>query len=179
MVGVFVPCIVFYFFIRHDGTDDETGKNKQTKKKIPKKTGDTLRDFDVLSYAFIYLFPVVSLHEKVCWWTLWDLSVMFSCFPFLSKQPINCMGALWYQLHKKLHVLFLATCVYILLLPWVFVLSCLEIKESFPDNMSPKVLLHCMKSGRSDRCFLSCSSDVRIVSGKSKKQQQQGKKNGN
>jgi len=56
----------------------------------------------------------------------------------------------------------------VLLLPWVFVLSYLEIKGPLPDNMSSKVLLHCIKSGGSDRCFLSCSSDVQVFSGKSK-----------
>ncbi|XP_068801129.1 signal peptide, CUB and EGF-like domain-containing protein 2 isoform X3 [Struthio camelus] len=42
--------------------------------------------------------------------------------------------------------------------------DCVEIKEPLPDNVSPKVLLHCIKSGGSDRCFLSCSSDVQVVS---------------
>uniref|UniRef100_A0A8C4JK67 Protein CEGP1 n=1 Tax=Dromaius novaehollandiae TaxID=8790 RepID=A0A8C4JK67_DRONO len=43
--------------------------------------------------------------------------------------------------------------------------DCVEIKEPLPDNMSPEVLLHCIKSGGSDRCFLSCLSDVQVVSG--------------
>ncbi|XP_010224124.1 PREDICTED: signal peptide, CUB and EGF-like domain-containing protein 2, partial [Tinamus guttatus] len=43
--------------------------------------------------------------------------------------------------------------------------DCVEIKEPLPDNMSAKVLLRCIKSGGSDRCFLSCSSDVRVVTG--------------
>lgn len=148
----------------------KTNKVKNAKKQ--EILWGTLMFFHMLLSIYSLLFPCMRMSAD----GHWDLSVMFSCFPFLSKQPINCMGALWYHLHKKLHTHFLAMCVYILLLPWVFVLSCLEIKESFPDNMSPKVLLHCVKSGRSDRCFLSCSSDVRIVSGKSKEQQQQGKK---
>ncbi|KAK1211046.1 SCUB2 protein, partial [Pygoscelis papua] len=40
--------------------------------------------------------------------------------------------------------------------------DCVETKGPLPDNMSPKVLLHCIKSGGSDRCFLSCSSDVQV-----------------
>ncbi|KFM13896.1 Signal peptide, CUB and EGF-like domain-containing protein 2, partial [Aptenodytes forsteri] len=43
--------------------------------------------------------------------------------------------------------------------------DCVEMKGPLPDNMSPKVLLHCIKSGGSDRCFLSCSSDVQVFSG--------------
>ncbi|NXX80771.1 SCUB2 protein, partial [Urocolius indicus] len=42
--------------------------------------------------------------------------------------------------------------------------DCVETKGPLPDNPSPKVLLHCIKSGGSDRCFLSCSSDVQIFS---------------
>lgn len=49
----------------------------------------------------------------------------------------------------------------------MFVLSYLETKDPLSDNVSPKVLLHCIKSGGSDRCFLSCSPDVQVFSGKS------------
>ncbi|NWS31677.1 SCUB2 protein, partial [Polioptila caerulea] len=40
----------------------------------------------------------------------------------------------------------------------------LETKDPLADNVSPKVLLHCIKSGGSDRCFLSCSPDVQVFS---------------
>uniref|UniRef100_A0A8C3VAH0 Signal peptide, CUB and EGF-like domain-containing protein 2 n=1 Tax=Catharus ustulatus TaxID=91951 RepID=A0A8C3VAH0_CATUS len=40
--------------------------------------------------------------------------------------------------------------------------DCVETKDPLSDNVSPKVLLHCIKSGGSDRCFLSCSPDVQI-----------------
>ncbi|KAM6073689.1 LOW QUALITY PROTEIN: signal peptide, CUB and EGF-like domain-containing protein 2 [Chlamydotis macqueenii] len=42
--------------------------------------------------------------------------------------------------------------------------DCVEIKCPLPDNMSPKVLLHCIKSDGSDR-FLSCFSDIQVFSG--------------
>ncbi|KAJ7420186.1 Signal peptide, CUB and EGF-like domain-containing protein 2 [Willisornis vidua] len=42
--------------------------------------------------------------------------------------------------------------------------DCVETKGPLPDNMSPKVLLHCIKSGGSDRCFLNCSPDVQVFS---------------
>uniref|UniRef100_A0A8C3CW45 Signal peptide, CUB and EGF-like domain-containing protein 2 n=1 Tax=Cairina moschata TaxID=8855 RepID=A0A8C3CW45_CAIMO len=43
--------------------------------------------------------------------------------------------------------------------------DCVELKGPLPANVSPKVLLHCIKSGGSDRCLLSCTSDVQVVSG--------------
>nr|XP_021385191.1 signal peptide, CUB and EGF-like domain-containing protein 2 [Lonchura striata domestica] len=43
--------------------------------------------------------------------------------------------------------------------------DCVETKDPLSDNVSPKVLLHCIKSGGSDRCFLSCSPDVQVFSG--------------
>nr|XP_047926109.1 signal peptide, CUB and EGF-like domain-containing protein 2 isoform X2 [Anser cygnoides]XP_047926110.1 signal peptide, CUB and EGF-like domain-containing protein 2 isoform X2 [Anser cygnoides]XP_047926111.1 signal peptide, CUB and EGF-like domain-containing protein 2 isoform X2 [Anser cygnoides] len=43
--------------------------------------------------------------------------------------------------------------------------DCVEIKGPLPANVSPKVLLHCIKSDGSDRCLLSCTSDVQVVSG--------------
>lgn len=49
----------------------------------------------------------------------------------------------------------------------MLVLSYLETKDPLSDSVSPKVLLHCLKSGGSDRCFLSCSPDVQVFSGKS------------
>ncbi|NXQ47034.1 SCUB2 protein, partial [Catharus fuscescens] len=42
--------------------------------------------------------------------------------------------------------------------------DCVETKDPLSDNVSPKVLLHCIKSGGSDRCFLSCSPDVQVFS---------------
>ncbi|NWY72916.1 SCUB2 protein, partial [Erithacus rubecula] len=42
--------------------------------------------------------------------------------------------------------------------------DCVETKDPLADNVSPKVLLHCIKSGGSDRCFLSCSPDVQVFS---------------
>ncbi|NXT99125.1 SCUB2 protein, partial [Buphagus erythrorhynchus] len=42
--------------------------------------------------------------------------------------------------------------------------DCVETKDALSDNVSPKVLLHCIKSGGSDRCFLSCSPDVQVFS---------------
>uniref|UniRef100_A0A8C3GQK2 Protein CEGP1 n=1 Tax=Cairina moschata TaxID=8855 RepID=A0A8C3GQK2_CAIMO len=51
--------------------------------------------------------------------------------------------------------------------------DCVELKGPLPANVSPKVLLHCIKSGGSDRCLLSCTSDVQVVSGKSKKKNPQ------
>ncbi|NXP59978.1 SCUB2 protein, partial [Chloropsis cyanopogon] len=42
--------------------------------------------------------------------------------------------------------------------------DCVEAKDPLSDNVSPKVLLHCIKSGGSDRCFLSCSPDVQVFS---------------
>ncbi|NXM89340.1 SCUB2 protein, partial [Oenanthe oenanthe] len=42
--------------------------------------------------------------------------------------------------------------------------DCVETKDPLSDNVSPKVLLHCVKSGGSDRCFLSCSPDVQVFS---------------
>lgn len=66
-------------------------------------------------------------------------------------------AACWFTGRVKVDVLIL----------WVFVLPCLETKGPLSDNVSPKVLLHCIKSGGSDRCFLSCSPDVQVFSGKS------------
>ncbi|NXO29786.1 SCUB2 protein, partial [Cisticola juncidis] len=42
--------------------------------------------------------------------------------------------------------------------------DCVETKDPLSDTVSPKVLLHCIKSGGSDRCFLSCSPDVQVFS---------------
>ncbi|NXK64078.1 SCUB2 protein, partial [Sylvietta virens] len=42
--------------------------------------------------------------------------------------------------------------------------DCVETKDPLSDNVSPKVLLHCIKSGGSERCFLSCSPDVQVFS---------------
>ncbi|KAF2977091.1 hypothetical protein EK904_007876 [Melospiza melodia maxima] len=42
--------------------------------------------------------------------------------------------------------------------------DCVETKDPLSDSVSPKVLLHCIKSGGSDRCFLSCSPDVQVFS---------------
>ncbi|NWR00769.1 SCUB2 protein, partial [Paradoxornis webbianus] len=42
--------------------------------------------------------------------------------------------------------------------------DCVETKDPLSDSVSPKVLLHCFKSGGSDRCFLSCSPDVQVLS---------------
>ncbi|NXS21076.1 SCUB2 protein, partial [Mystacornis crossleyi] len=42
--------------------------------------------------------------------------------------------------------------------------DCVETKGALSDSVSPKVLLHCMKSGGSERCFLSCSPDVQVFS---------------
>ncbi|NXO82368.1 SCUB2 protein, partial [Sitta europaea] len=42
--------------------------------------------------------------------------------------------------------------------------DCVETKEPLADSVSPKVLLHCIKSGGSERCFLSCSPDVQVFS---------------
>ncbi|XP_066176581.1 signal peptide, CUB and EGF-like domain-containing protein 2 [Sylvia atricapilla] len=43
--------------------------------------------------------------------------------------------------------------------------DCVETKGALSDSVSPKVLLHCLKSGGSDRCLLSCSPDVQVFSG--------------
>ncbi|NXU64180.1 SCUB2 protein, partial [Horornis vulcanius] len=42
--------------------------------------------------------------------------------------------------------------------------DCVETKDPLSDSVSPKVMLHCMKSAGSDRCFLSCSPDVQVFS---------------
>ncbi|CAM5120703.1 unnamed protein product [Eretmochelys imbricata] len=43
--------------------------------------------------------------------------------------------------------------------------DCVEIEGSLPDNISPKVLLSCTKSDRSDKCILNCPSEVHLISG--------------
>lgn len=45
------------------------------------------------------------------------------------------------------------------------VLSCLEVKGFLPTSMTPRVSLHCGKSGGGDRCFLRCLSGVHLSSG--------------
>lgn len=177
VLWVIVPGILLYFFI-------EAwwywcwNWSKQAKNPTP-KTGDTLRDFDaffpvLLSSSFFCFLLFLCMRsfadDSFTWKEIkWcDLPVILFCFDFLSKQHINCMGALRYQLTKAAACWFISRVYVDLLLLWVFVLSYLETKGPLPDNMSPKVLLHCIKSGGSDRCFLSCSSDVQVFFGKSK-----------
>ncbi|XP_074855024.1 signal peptide, CUB and EGF-like domain-containing protein 2 isoform X6 [Carettochelys insculpta] len=41
---------------------------------------------------------------------------------------------------------------------------CGAIEGLLPDHMSPKPLLSCIKSGRSDKCILNCPSEVHLIS---------------
>lgn len=45
------------------------------------------------------------------------------------------------------------------------VLSCLEVKGLLPTSVSPRVSLHCGKSGGGDGCFLRCHSGIHLSSG--------------
>lgn len=45
------------------------------------------------------------------------------------------------------------------------VLSCLEVKGVLPTSTTPRVSLHCGKSGGGDRCFLRCHSGIHLSSG--------------
>ncbi|XP_033063521.1 signal peptide, CUB and EGF-like domain-containing protein 2 isoform X5 [Trachypithecus francoisi] len=47
----------------------------------------------------------------------------------------------------------------------VSVLSCLEVKGLLPTSVSPRVSLHCGKSGGGDGCFLRCHSGIHLSSG--------------
>uniref|UniRef100_A0A8D2LHA2 Signal peptide, CUB and EGF-like domain-containing protein 2 n=1 Tax=Varanus komodoensis TaxID=61221 RepID=A0A8D2LHA2_VARKO len=47
------------------------------------------------------------------------------------------------------------------------------VERSMSDVILPKVSLHCIKTGGSDRCFLICPSDVHFMSGKSCRTEQQ------
>ncbi|XP_074855026.1 signal peptide, CUB and EGF-like domain-containing protein 2 isoform X8 [Carettochelys insculpta] len=42
--------------------------------------------------------------------------------------------------------------------------DCVAIEGLLPDHMSPKPLLSCIKSGRSDKCILNCPSEVHLIS---------------
>ncbi|XP_033063519.1 signal peptide, CUB and EGF-like domain-containing protein 2 isoform X3 [Trachypithecus francoisi] len=46
----------------------------------------------------------------------------------------------------------------------VSVLSCLEVKGLLPTSVSPRVSLHCGKSGGGDGCFLRCHSGIHLSS---------------
>ncbi|XP_029438200.1 signal peptide, CUB and EGF-like domain-containing protein 2 isoform X2 [Rhinatrema bivittatum] len=43
--------------------------------------------------------------------------------------------------------------------------DCIEVERFLPDNVSPKILLHCIKSDGGDRCFLSCQVNIHFISG--------------
>ncbi|GAB1292544.1 Signal peptide, CUB and EGF-like domain-containing protein 2 [Apodemus speciosus] len=43
--------------------------------------------------------------------------------------------------------------------------DCVEVKGFLPTSMTPRVSLHCGKSGGGDRCFLRCLSGVHLSSG--------------
>ncbi|XP_055463420.1 signal peptide, CUB and EGF-like domain-containing protein 2 isoform X4 [Psammomys obesus] len=43
--------------------------------------------------------------------------------------------------------------------------DCVEVKGFLPTSMTPRVSLHCGKSGGGDRCFLRCHSGIHLSSG--------------
>lgn len=101
--------------------------------------------------------------------------ISFSSFRLLSVLNVNCMDAVWYELCGRCScksVSLYSECTCFTSPISICVLSCLEIEGSLPDNISPKVLLFCVKSNGSDRCVLNCPSKVHVISGKSNRTKQ-------